>query len=352
MKVSGTKKGIQTIIPQNIAPPVKDAPVQRKRERITDIQDMQLSDEVDNLRLQIARLRNENMDLQDQIKNVKNKEQERYNRMLLFWKMLYEVTPESARSVAKEFGVDPKRREFSHALEDFDALFQAVCKAMFANEVNVHDINIAIERAQKQADDERFRREHSEKELQRERKEKEKLILLFETEKMKKKDEIMIRFGSFLPVVAVAMPESDPHIKLEEELNEELNQELEEQMKSVVHENEILELAEEDLVVSLLKEKEYEVIPSDNPKHNYIVGVDNKQVPLRYFDYALMDGSVFEEIMEGTNEIYLVFDNKENCSKGNTAWTRWLLFSKRKPHIRFSMTTLDDLRKKGLNKIV
>lgn len=356
MNVKGTKNGIQTILSQASSTPVKEVPVPQKRARIVDIRDLQISDEVENLVLQVARYHNENMDLQEQLKNDKKKNQERYNRMLLYWKMLYEVTPETAKPAAKEFGVDLKRREFGYALEDFDAIFKAVCKSMFANDISIHDVNQTIERAQKQAEDAQIRREYAERELVREKAEKENFIRLFEAEKMKKTDQIFVRIGSFSAPAEQKQEIEVPHVELN--LQNELEQELQEQMPSIFDEvdevlpNKLEELAEDDLVASLLKEKGCAVHASDNPKHNYVVEIDNKKVPLRYFDYALMDNKVFEEIMEDTNEIYLVFDNKENYSKGNSQWTRWLLFSSRKPHIRFSMTTVDDLRQKGLNKII
>ena len=362
MNVDGTKMSIKTVLSQPVTSPVKEIPVMQRRERIVDIANMDLSDDIENLRLQIARLKNENLDLQQQLKEKKSNETERYNRLFLYWKMLYEVLPDVSHRVAREFGVDLKRREFGYATEDFDAVFQAVCKTMFANEISVHEVNAAIEKATTQMSDEKMRREYAEKELHRERNEKENFKTLFEAEKMKndmKNASVMARIGSFEGTIDVQGKPATLVIKKQAEDENAWQEELKAELEEEIHAEDIFaevddllqSQAEDDLVVSLLKEKGCEIHPSSNPKHSYLVEVGDKKVPLSYFDYTLLDSKVFDDIMKDTNEIYLVFDNKENWNKGNTQWTRWLLFSQRKKNIKFAMTTIDDIRQKGLTKI-
>lgn len=111
---------------------------------------------------------------------------------------------------------------------------------------------------------------------------------------------------------------------------------------------------DEMLYVQMLKKKRYDIKPTENKAFDLYVrgrGTD-EWIPLRYVMAELDSVEEVEQMMENTDKIHLLFHNKEFLNKGNMTFTKWLLKAKTRRHkVKFSYTTLDQLKTSGLDEL-
>lgn len=119
-----------------------------------------------------------------------------------------------------------------------------------------------------------------------------------------------------------------------------------------VKEHDVLDELKKPKYLMLLDKKGYDYELSSEPQYDVMIRNKSGKVPLLYIDYLIDQAEVFDNIMKETNEIYILFDSKENMKKGNAKFASWLLRSKEKRKIvRFSFTTVDELKVSGLDEL-
>ncbi|PGK51518.1 hypothetical protein CN918_27390 [Priestia megaterium] len=102
----------------------------------------------------------------------------------------------------------------------------------------------------------------------------------------------------------------------------------------------------------LLDSHGYQYTPSPNPHFDVMIQTKNEKVPLIYIDYLIEDANSFGEIMEGTDNVYILFEKQEHLKQGNYKFTSWLFKSReRRKSVKFSLTTLDDLQSRGMAEL-
>jgi len=117
-------------------------------------------------------------------------------------------------------------------------------------------------------------------------------------------------------------------------------------------EQDMLKELEKPVYLTLLDKKGYEYETCNKPHFNVVIKREKEEVPLMYIDYTIQKREVFNQIMEKTNQIYLLFDTQHNKKYGNIKFTSWLLKSERnKRDVKFSFTTIDELKASGLDEL-
>lgn len=130
-------------------------------------------------------------------------------------------------------------------------------------------------------------------------------------------------------------------------------------VEEVENEKEVEEIEnlmnEKQSLVSYLEEGGHTAKKSDNVTFDaYVeckVDLEKQWVPVRYFDGPIENHSVFDELMNETERIFLVFKDEQAKKVGNGKFTTWKVLSGKKD-VKFSFTTWDELKdKKGLRRL-
>lgn len=104
--------------------------------------------------------------------------------------------------------------------------------------------------------------------------------------------------------------------------------------------------------IMLLDRKGYEYKQSEQPQYDLMIQRRGEHVPLIYIDYNVTQAEIFDEMMKQTDNIYFLFDTRENMKTGNAKFASWLLRSKEKrKRVKFSFTTMDELKVSGLDEL-
>lgn len=336
--------------------PIEPPENQKKdtRERKKDIGDMPFSTKkvdkasadrilsyYENEKAKNVRLENEKIDLFHMIDYLKDREKEMYLKIYPFWELSYYSDPAKASMIANEFSVNPEHSEHRKNIQDLRSVLEAYLKITHFAE----------------PEKEGFRKLFTMEKEKRETAEGKASSLEDENRKLKeeiqriKSQKITVGSSSLIPVIQenheemefpmMEMEIPDPEFMRYEVDKESLNE------KSLEPELEKFEV-EDSVFMSVLKEKGYKVYHSKNPHHDAVVEQKEEEIPLCYIDYPIENVEVFDQIMESTDKIYFLFDSNEHFDKGNGKFTRWLVFSGRKQDIRYSLTKIDELKKKGM----
>jgi hypothetical protein len=333
-------------------PVVKQSPPEvKKQERVEAIQKdvikdsffkrvskdeiRELNDQVENMKLQSARLKNEIIDLKKQVDIRKKKEEKMYNKLYPYWEMLYYHETALARSVANRFGVNPEDAENRLNINDFEKLFFAFLDVSYFNvdmkmywdfkDLKSENENLKIESAdfKKKVTILEQEKKQSHEEYAVKLKEKDAEIKQLKTELSKKPKVIEVPVIVEKPAIAsveepvivqeeemVVEPEVEPIIsQLEPEIETEVNDEIYEEetnfdevefVEEVTFEAEELEdiseefssktevfeeqsetnddgmseankIVDEPPFVLLLKSEGYNTFKSKNPRHDILI---------------------------------------------------------------------------------
>ena len=104
--------------------------------------------------------------------------------------------------------------------------------------------------------------------------------------------------------------------------------------------------------IMFLDRKGYEYKLSEQPQYDLMIQRKGEDVPLIYIDYNVTQAEIFDEMMKQTDNIYFLFDTRENMKTGNAKFASWLLRSKEKrKRVKFSFTTMDELKVSGLDEL-
>lgn len=105
---------------------------------------------------------------------------------------------------------------------------------------------------------------------------------------------------------------------------------------------------EDSLFVNVLKQQGYTVIQSTNPHHDAVVDVNGEKIPLCYIDYPVDKTENFDKMLQSVEKIFFLFNTSDNRNIGDGKITRWAILSGRNKNLKYSYTTLDELKNKGM----
>lgn len=369
-----------------------------EEERMTDVGevlfeskkiDQQAFDKVilenQSFRYKVGALENRIVDLKKQVKNKNKKEEERYQALYPYWEKIYGAYEEQARGIANELRVNPFEVEYGENKDSFDEVLKAMMKVMYflkpqlvSEEENnkrkkeISELNQEIQSMKEKSEEERNYYE-SEIKLWKEK----YLQVAKDLQNEKKKGNVKISVGS--GVVTLKENKSDTQKETPKEakkeakkeqpeteeypevfqkvdelddvvgmLEQELGDEIAEATKTEENEQ---DFDPEDDIIMLELKKHYNIAKAEKKEHDCIIEYENRQVPARIFKEQIEDDKIFDRIMEDTDEILLISINKDVKVNMNSKFTRWRLLSGRKNSVKYSFTSFDELKIKGLNKI-
>ena len=120
---------------------------------------------------------------------------------------------------------------------------------------------------------------------------------------------------------------------------------------SAENEKQVKQSQNEEEHIKLLKKCGYKLNTEYNGEYDAEVESENGSVPLLYIDYDVKDTEPFEKALKESDNLYLLFSNKEHYKTANPKFTKWLFESERLDSIKFSFTVLENLEKTGLSRL-
>ena len=123
-------------------------------------------------------------------------------------------------------------------------------------------------------------------------------------------------------------------------------------VQQINEQDDLLTTIKKPKYMHILDSHGYQYTTSPNPHFDIMIQTKEEEVPLIYIDYLIEDANSFGEIMEGTDNVYFLFEKQEHMKKGNIKFASWLLKSReRRKSVKFSLTTLDDLQSRGMGEL-
>lgn len=373
----GRMEQVSNQIKYVVEQPVKAAKEkrQKKEQEISLIQTLQ--EEVQNLKKLLELTHGEKEMFEQNLSAYENKQKSQFKKVYPLWTELFQMDPYLLQDVAKEFSVHPKNSEYRENIHSFDAVLEAFLKGVH---YSMDDQKLLKRNLEKKEND---RQCWEERYLL---KEKECLRYQKELQELKEKSPaspVKVTFGK--GKIRILNPKNWQEDELEPEINPFENEEIEETIETKTETEpeaspntppsledllesyqilgefpsgkeearEIEETSEpyeeEEYYVKVLKDKGYTVKDAEKDVHDKIICFDDENVPVCYFNHPV-DKGIFDQIMEDEKKIILIFSDKMTEKVVNGAFTMWKFANKNKD-FEFSLNKLEDIQKKGLNRL-